>query len=105
MNEIDEHGDLTDYITARCDSALCSFEKGNTEYAEFVQQRVLLSKKLKPFMDAKEEMHLSAEMQAAVREYINVLMTGQNMEEMAVCYKQGFGDALHIVIETGALPK
>ena len=44
-------------------------------------------------------------MQAAVREYIDVLMTGQNMEEMVVCYKQGFGDALHIVIDTGALPE
>lgn len=105
MNEIDKHGDLTDYITARCNSALCRYEKENAEYRGFIQRRILLSEKVKPFTDTKEEMRLSSEMQAAVREYIDVLMTGQNMEEMVVCYKQGFGDALHIVIDTGALPE
>lgn len=104
MSKMDEHGELTDFIAARCDSALCRFEKENVEYGGFIRRRMLLSEKVKPFMNAKEEMCISSKMQSALREYIEALLTGQNMDEMAACYKQGFGDALRIVIETGALP-
>ena len=88
--EWDEH------IAQCCDATLCLMERQDAEYKEFVQRRILLSEIVKPFMDTDEEM--------AVREFIKTLLIGHNMEEMIACYKCGFGDALHIVIETGALP-
>lgn len=96
--EWDEH------IAQCCDATLCLMERQDAEYKEFVQRRILLSEIVKPFMDTDEEMAVPYEMQRALREFIKTLLIGHNMEEMIACYKCGFGDALHILIETGALP-
>ena len=49
-------------------------------------------------------MLLSGKDRKALNAYMERLWSCATMEEMTACYKQGFGDALRIVIETGALP-
>jgi hypothetical protein len=112
---IDDYEFPNEQVIERCELALTKLRDENTEYAEFINERIELSQRVMPFMNATNmsitnksitnEHLISHEMQIALREYIDMLLTGQNMEELAACYMQGFGDALRIVINTGAVPE
>lgn len=104
MWEQDERVRWEDHIAGRCNDALLRLREEDEEYNDFIRHRVQLSERVAPFIDAEDRIDMQIEMQAALREYIEALLEGQNMDEMIACYKRGFGDALNIVIETGALP-
>lgn len=95
---------MENHIAERCNDVLLQLKEDDEGYRDFIRRRIQLSETVRPFMDAKGAIEVTTEMQAALREYIEALLEGQNMDEMIACYKSGFGDALHIVLETGALP-
>ncbi len=91
-------------VTEQCEQALLRLRKERAEYDANVRERVTLSGKVQAILEGEGELLLSGKDRKALNTYMERLWSCATMEEMTACYKQGFGDALRIVIETGALP-
>ncbi len=104
MCEMDSMELWREQVTEQCEHALLRLRRESVEYDAAVRERVTLSGKVQAILEGNGELLLSGEDRKALYIYLEKLWSCATMEEMTVCYKQGFGDALRIVIGTGALP-
>ncbi len=104
MCEMDSMEFWREQVTEQCNQALLRLRKESVEYDAAVRERVTLSVKVQSILEGDGELLLSGKDRKALNAYMERLWSCATMEEMTACYKQGFGDALRIVIETGALP-
>lgn len=104
MCEMDSMELWREQVTEQCNQALLRLRKESVEYDAAVRERVTLSAKVQAILEGDCELLLSGKDRKALGIYFEKLWSCATMEEMTACYKQGFGDALRIVIETGALP-
>ena len=104
MCETDSTDIWLDHITEQCEQALVRLRQESVEYDANVRKRVALSEKVQSILTGEGEMLLSGQDRKALYDYLEQLWSCATMEELTACYKRGFGDALRIVIETGALP-
>ena len=88
----------------RCDEAIHALKEQNPEYREVVHRRSALSMRVLGILDEEPGASFTVEKRDAIRDYIEFLLSDENMDEWVACYIKGFGDALRTVIETGALP-
>ena len=93
-----------DHVIEQCEQALVRLRQESVEYDANVRKRVALSEKVQAILTGEGEMMLSGQDRKALYTYLEQLWSCATMEELTACYKRGFGDALRIVIETGALP-
>ena len=104
MCEMDSMELWREQVTERCNQALLRLRKESVEYDTAVRERVTLSGKVKAILEGEGELLLSGEDRKALGVYFEKLWSCATMEEMTACYERGYGDAMRIVIGTGALP-
>ena len=104
MCEMDSMDIWNSQVGEQCEQTILQLRKESAEYDADVRERVKISRQAKAILDGDGELFLSGEERKALHTYLERLWSCATMEEMAACYKRGFGDALRIVIETGALP-
>ena len=103
MCDRDEEDNLQNCVVEQCDLAMRKLRQENPEYDAAIRRQVALSMKLKEMLE-DEDACFSEKKRDIIRNYMDALLGTVNMDECIACYKQGFADALRIVIETGALP-
>ena len=94
-----------DYMAERCNDALCRLSREDEEYDSGVRRRAVLAEKIKDALTGKGDLLLSETERNALYECFAEYYGSDGMAELIACYREGFGDALRIVIETGALPE
>lgn len=94
-----------DYMAGRCNDALCRLRREDEEYDSGVRRRAVLAEKIKDALTGKGDLLLSEAERNALYECFAEYCSSDGMVELIACYREGFGDALRIVIETGALPE
>lgn len=104
MCEMDSMRLWREQVTEQCNQALLRLRKESVEYDTAVRERVTLSGKVKAILEGEGELLLSGEDRKALGVYFEKLWSCATMEEMTACYERGYGDAMRIVIGTGALP-
>lgn len=104
MYDRDNDINWLDHVMEQCNEAISAMKEQNREYSEAVHRRSALSMQVQGILDEASGAPFTVEKRDAIRDYLEFLLRDENMDEWVACYKKGFGDALRIVIETGALP-
>ncbi|GEM_PF-1264143 len=100
----DEDRNWKDHVVGQCSEAICDLKEHNREYGDAVHWRTELSMRVQGILDEAPGASFTAEKRDSIREYLEILLNAESMDEWIACYMKGFGDALRIVIDTGALP-
>jgi hypothetical protein len=92
------------YVAEQCNDALLRLRSENADYTSAVKDRTTLSDGVDAIMRGNGELLLSVDARDNLCKYIEAVNGGADMAELIACYKQGFRDAMRIMMDTGALP-